>query len=411
MSKAEALAAVTATLHSLLKKVAGNNEEYVTVKPPSAARPDKNNDQLNIFLYNVRYNPAFRNEPMPGKAKNGEISYPPMPLILKYIITAYGKNDDDISAQEIMGRAMSILHDHPVLSNAELKHVAPEAELHEQAERIRITPDFLTLDDMSKLWSSFQSAEYRLSVGYEISVVLIDSTRSRKAPLPVLKRGEEDRGANVLSSFPPSLSGLRFPNQKPAAELGDTLILLGEHLTGENTTIRLQHPLLKEPVEIAPGSVQDGTEMTAILPNAVEAEGEWPAGFYLLSLVTKQDNTLKAKEWVSNQVAMPLAPKIISVQPQTASPGDITLTINCAPQIRKEQKAVLLFGDRIIPETSLVLPAEPVDRTELSFTVNEVITKSEPYTVRIRVDGVDSIPVDFSGGVPKFDSKQQVTIS
>ena len=215
MSSPESLAAITKTLQSLLRSVAGNNYDNVTVKPPSIARSDNASEQLNIFLYSVHYNPAFRNEAMPGRTKNGELSYPPMPLILKYLITAYGARDDDISGQQVMGNAMSILHDHPVLSRSELEDIKfgepPDSTgLHEQFERIRITPDTLTLDDMSKLWSSFQSAEYRLSVGYEVSVVLIESKRDGKAPLPVLKRGAKDRGAHVLPRPRPPLPGCVF---------------------------------------------------------------------------------------------------------------------------------------------------------------------------------------------------------
>jgi hypothetical protein len=33
------------------------------------------------------------------------------------------------------------------------------------------------------------------------------------------------------------------------------------------------------------------------------------------------------------------------------------------------------------------------------------------YTVRLRVDGADSIPVDFSGSVPAFAVDQQVAVA
>ncbi len=407
MSSPEALAAVTKALQNLLSGELGGAS--VTTKPPSVARNGETGDQLNIFLYSARHSPAFRNDPLPGKTKSGELAFPPLPLMLKYLITAYGKGDDDIYGQALLGKAMSILHDHPLLNRAEV-----DSGLDKQSERLRITPDPLTLDDMSKLWSSFQSAEYRLSAGYEVSVVLIDSKRSGKAPLPVLKRGEEDRGANVLPSLLPSLSSLRFPNQKPSAELDNAVILMGEHFPSEGIKIRFRHPLLGDPIDV-PASVQNENEMTVQLPDVSAAGDKWPVGFYTVCLMTEHSYpaALEPHQLESNQIPMSLVPKIISVQPQTASPGDITLTINCVPQIRKEQKTVLLFGNQIISEKQ---PANPIDRTTLIFPVKNVAAKpvppeTEPYTVRIRVDGVDSIPVDFSGGVPKFDPKQQVKVS
>ena len=50
---------------------------------------------------------------------------------------------------------------------------------------IRITLQPLSIDDISKLWAGFQM-QYRLSVAYEVAVVLIDSTRPTRAAPPVL---------------------------------------------------------------------------------------------------------------------------------------------------------------------------------------------------------------------------------
>jgi hypothetical protein len=41
---------------------------------------------------------------------------------------------------------------------------------------VRVTLQPLSLEEMSRLWSTFQT-QYRLSVAYEVSVVLIDSAR------------------------------------------------------------------------------------------------------------------------------------------------------------------------------------------------------------------------------------------
>ena len=68
-------------------------------------------------------------------------------------------------------------------------HLAPRELPHQRCgpAQIRITPEPLTVDEMSKLWSSFQK-EYRMSTAYQASVVLIESDRRARAPLPVLTR-------------------------------------------------------------------------------------------------------------------------------------------------------------------------------------------------------------------------------
>jgi hypothetical protein len=403
------MATVTATLQHLLANVVPGAS--VTTQPPSAARNGGSGEQINIFLYGTHYNTAFSNAPMPGETRRGEHAYPPMPLVLKYLITAYGANDDDISGQQLMGLAMSLLHDHPLIGPSDIVGITPDSNLHQQIERIRITPDVLTLDDMSKLWASFQSAEYRLSTGYEVSVVLIESTRAGRAPLPVLKRGEQDQGADVVTAPLALLTGLRFANQKPGAELGDIVTLLGERLSTEQTSVRLQHPRLADPIDIVPQASQSETEMVVQLPalaDDAELGFHWPAGFYTLSLLMQHPDT---PTWLSNVVAMPLAPHIETITPTTAPAGDVVLGIECLPQIKADQRVALLFSDQIITPDAVVTPADPTATTTLTFTVRNALARATPYVVRLRVDGVDSIPVDFSGAIPQFAANQQVTIT
>ncbi len=406
MSSPAALATVTATLQHLLSGVAAS----VTTQPPGTARSG-NGEQLNIFLYSTHYNTAFSNSPIPGKTRNGEHAYPPLPLVLNYMITAYGANDDDISGQQLMGQAMSTLHDHPLLGAPDISGITPDSNLQQQIERIRITPQVLTLDDMSKLWSSFQSAEYRLSTGYEVSVVLIESHRASRTPLPVLKRGADNQGPDVFAGPSPSLSGFRFANQKPSAELGDTLILLGSQLSSDDALVRFQHPLLDSPIDLQPSINRDSNEIAVQLPSLADDAtlgSIWPTGFYSLSLVIDPPGAPVRR---SNSLAMPLSPSIESINPVSAPAGDVVITLECLPQVGDEQRVELIFDERMVAPDSITTPANPAARTTLVFTVENATARVTPYVLRLRVDGVDSIPVDFSGATPQFASNQQVTIT
>ena len=410
MSSPAALATVTATLHHLLSNVAPG--ATVTTQPPSIARNGGGGDQINIFLYSTHYNAAFRNSPMPGQARNGENAPPPLPLVLKYLITAYGANDDDISGQQLMGLAMSILHDHPLLGRSDIEGITPDSNLHHQIERLRITPDPLSLDDMSKLWTSFQSAEYRLSTGYEVSVVLIESTRANTAPLPVLKRGDQDQGASVTAAPSPTIIGLRFPNQKPSAEFGNVVTILGKHLAGDEFVVRFQHALLDDPIDIQPEADRSQSEVNVKIPTLAddpELGAKWPAGFYTVSLLIQHPNM---PAWTSNQVSMPLSPIITSITPTNAPPGDVPLSIECLPRIRTNQQVRLLFGERTISPDSTNTPVDPTMPTTLTFTIENAVARDTPYIVRLRIDGADSIPVVFSeDNPPEFADNQKVTIT
>src|SRR5207245_2354500 len=95
-------------------------------------------------------------------------------LSLNYVITAYGEDDEDTRSHRILGRAMHVLNDFPLLGPTEIA----------QAERVRITPLALSTEEISKLWMIFQT-QYRISAAYQVSVVLIESSRGVKAAPPV----------------------------------------------------------------------------------------------------------------------------------------------------------------------------------------------------------------------------------
>ncbi len=408
MSTPEAIATVTAVLQHMLVQVTPGAD--ITTKPPGTARNNGNGNQLNLFLYATRVNTAFSNGPMPGQVSRGESGTPPLALILKYLITAYGANDDDISGQGLMGQAMSTLHDHPVMGPSDIEGIAPDSDLQNQIERLRITPDPLSLDDMSKLWNSFQT-EYRLSTGYEVSVVLIDSNRAGRAPLPVLRRGDQDKGADVSTAFPPVLSGLRFPNQKPGAELGDLVTILGRNMPVDNTMVRFRHALLDDFIERHPEGNRSQTEIQVKLPDQVEdpaVGSNWPAGFYTVSLVFQKPGT---RERETNEVALPLSPTIRRTSPDTVGAGPINLTIECLPRIRDGQGIALIFRDRVIPPVNITTPDDLAAPSEMAFSVENAEAREHPAALRLRIDGVDSIPVDFSGDTPQFADDQKVTVT
>src|SRR5690606_8349061 len=93
--------------------------------------------------------------------------------------------------------------------------------LADQVEWLKITPMFLGAEELSKLWTAMQ-ARYRPSMAYQVSVVLIESDQSARAPLPVLRRGADDRGPGALGGPgpPPAAAGAARAAITPAAPRG-----------------------------------------------------------------------------------------------------------------------------------------------------------------------------------------------
>lgn len=423
MSNALAIAAVTATLRNLLQQgldadVPGTD---VTTQPLDKARNNSNGNQVNLFLYQTAPNAAWRNMDMPRQVKPGETGQPPLPLNLYYLITAYGQNNDDVLGHRLLGRAMSILHDHPLLGAVEIEGALPGNDLHEQVERVRITPQPTSLDEMSKLWTTFQTP-YRISAAYQVSVVLVESTRPARTPLPVLTRGSvDDQGVipqpDLTPPFP-TLESVRPPSNQPSARLGDVLTLSGHHLDGDQQEVVLlfHHPRLEDPIEAAPLPGRTATEIRVELPDEPE---NWPAGFYTTAVGFKQDGEL---ERTSNELPFSLAPRILDITPNPAARDaseDVTLTVTCSPEVLLDpeqrllkQRAALLLGDREV----LAAPAPPAPGEEeepTTDTLECLVTEASPgeHSVRLRIDGVDSLLVDRSVVPPVFDESQKVTIT
>jgi hypothetical protein len=415
MSNALAVTAVTATLRNLLLAGLGNAFPggKVTTKPLDKAR-DANNavNQVNLFLYNVSYDAAWRNMDMPNLLKPNETGFPPLPLVLHYLITVYGENDDAQApvSHTLLGTAMRVLHDHPLLGAEEIKAALGGSDLGEQVERVRITPQPMSVDEMSKLWTTFQSS-YRISAAYQVSVVLIESERTAKTPLPVLTRGQDDSGVRSepdLTPVFPTLTAVTIQNKQPSARLGDTLTLEGFHLDGDTITAQFKHPRLANIVEVAPEAGGTSTKAVIKIPNG--APDKWASGVYTVSLLIKRAGE---QNRVTNELPFALAPLITSTPlplSVTRAPNNsATIKLTCAPPVLPEQRAMLLLSDA--DARQITAEPHPAATGSLTFIVAKAPLSAAGFYIRLRVDGVDSLLVaNYEAKPPAFDENQKVKI-
>jgi len=121
---------------------------------------------------------------------------------------------------------------------------------------------------------------------------------------------------------------------------------------------------------------------------------------------------------VTNAVPIALAPSIAIGAPPTPPSfhaGD-TATLTCAPRLVAQQASgvLVLFGSQSITPASVVTPsanaAELLKPTTVTFIIPTVAAGS--YIIRLRVDGVDSLPITLGGSPPSlsFDNTQKVTV-
>ncbi|MDE2372538.1 MAG: DUF4255 domain-containing protein [Burkholderiales bacterium] len=439
MSNALAIAAVTATLKDLLNNglldhdLSAIGSYSVTAQPPDRITTGSTEgNQLNVFLYQVTPNLGWRNAGMPSRdAAGARLSNPPLALDLHYLITAYGAQD--MNAEVLLGFAMQLLHETPVISRAQLRTVLANPspvdgtllpglfgtlsaiDLADQIELVKITPNFLSSEELSKLWTAMQ-ARYRPSMAYQVSVVLIEAGGAARSAPPVLQRGPGDSGPQAQALPPPVLQAVRNPLSPllPALRLGDAVQLAGQALARDGTldaVFSCERLGLVNTLATRPGaSARERLAQLPTPPQDAAAMAAWAAGVYTVTLRVQESGR---PAWTTNGVPVAIAPSISAAPLTAAAQTGFTLTVSCTPRIAplQEPGVRLLFGDAEIAPASLSTPADPTQPTTLTFAIPPQGAGS--YLLRLRVDGIDSLPIVATGLPPvfSFDPAQRVTVS
>ena len=440
MSGALAIAGVTAALKDLLNDGLLNHDLSslgsftVTAQAPDRINTGNNETNLlNVFLYQVTPNLGWRNADLPSRDGRGQrITNPPLALDLHYLVTAYGTQD--MNAEILLGYAMQLLHETPVLTRQQLRAVlgAPSPvdgstvpgifgtlsaeDLADQLELVKIAPNYLSSEELSKLWTAMQ-ARYRPSMAYMVSVVLIQAQAAAKAAPPVLQRGAGDRGPQSQASAPPVLLAVRNPVSPllPALQQGDDLVFAGTGLTGEaNLTAVFTNDRLEVVNELPLAAGGTANERRGHLPAPGElaaAMDDWAAGAYGVAL---RVDTAGKPRWTTNSVPVVISPRITATPMAVAAGAPFALAVTCAPRLRGLQEPgvrLLLGNTELLPTLPVVTPADTTQPSTINFDVPALEAGS--YLLRLRVDGVDSLPVRVSGSPPVFgfDPAQQVVVS
>ncbi len=437
MSNALAIAAVTAVLKDLLNNGVIDHQLSGTVGEVtvSSLPPDRilvegqaETSRVNLFMYRVTPNQGWRNANLPSRDSIGNrTTNPPLALDLHYLLSTYGASE--FHAEILLGYAMQMLHETPILTRDAIRRtLAPASpvsgsilpppldalvasELAEQVEQIRITPDTLSLDDLSRLWTAVQS-HYRPTVAYQASVVLIESRRSTRAALPV---ANDRRHLYVLPfRFPVIDDVVNAASDRTPIAVGSTLAIRGHDLIGDSTFVNLHG------VDITPAA-------DAMTPERIEIPltSPLPAGLYagvkgvqVVLRIPMGDPAVDHRGFESNAAAFVLRPTITNGPVVGAADilglvstsetmegvvvqlraGQLRLTFN--PHVGRDQRVTLLLNEiNVMPgaithafsfnaPTSNGLAPGVVDTDVIAIAFVRVVVGT--YVVRVQVDGAES---------------------
>lgn len=445
MSSALAIASVTHVLKDLLNNglidhdlssTLGN--VMVTALPPDridTTSPDQQS-RLNLYMYRVTPNQGWRNVGLPSRDGPGErLANPPLALDLHYLLTAYGANE--LHTEILLGYGMQLLHETPALARDAIRRslspqttvpgggLPPElqalhtSELAEQIEQIKMTPESLSTEEISKLWAAFQ-AKYRPSSAYQAAVVLIESQKSTKSALPVRARKIYTmpfRQPVIEKIMSQAISGGPIVENQQILE-GYNLVIAGKQLRGDALLVNVGG------IEVTPaiGDIND-TQIIFPLPAALNAGVQ---GVQVVHQKLMGSPPLPHRGVESNVEAFVLSPRIETINVSNVQAtgnnlhsADLNLTVK--PAVGNKQRVVLLLNEYSSGPLSPPVTTPPLS---YSFSAPPMAVLSPPaptenitipisgvsagtYLARIQVDGAESpLGTDSAG---RYDSPQ-VTI-
>ena len=420
MSTALAIAATTRVLGSVilqgiqsaesatpgLSGILGSAPAMTSRAPDQLETGDAEVAQLSLFLYHVTYNQGWREVGLPSRNGSGAgIDRPPLALDLHYLLIAYGNSE--YVPQILLGLGMQALHETPFLYRQQIINVftgpalnqvdtaLATANLADQIEMIKVTPEPLSVEDLSKLWTAF-GGKFRPAAGFEATVVLIESTAPVQAALPVLSRNLQ-----VLQLLQPSITAVSPLYLPWASSL--SLTLTGTNLTGPGTEVVFDNNPGAPQTAQAPGPGGGGISVTV---------PPLPAGLNTLRVVQQVAvGAPPPKTVVESNVSLFYLQPVIQQPPTagTAAAGVTPVTVQLEPALESTQRVQLLLNELAPPAgaapLSFTFDADPSQIAADSVTFGTFGTRPGAYLVRVRVDGAESIlqtdPVthDYSGPV------------
>jgi hypothetical protein len=424
MSNFLAIATVTAALGQTLRSAIETDVPgaSVTTLRPDTAGGGIPTTRVNLYLYQVTPNAAWRSADLPTRNSGGQlVQRPQVAVDLHYLLSFYG-DEGQLEPQRLLGSVVRTLHARPVLTRPMIRSTVANpaffflaaSNLDEAIELVKFTPLSLSLEELSKLWSVFFQTAYTLSIAYQGTVVLIESEATPRAALPV-----RARNLYVVPFRQPVIDQvLSQAGADQPIVIGSTLSIRGQRLRGELTSIRLggievtpesQHV---SDTEISlPLTVQPASPPLASPPPSGGALRAGVQGVQVVHQLLMGTPPELHRGVESNVAAFVLRPTIAApiavanVQGTGDAPRSADITVQVEPPIGGSQQLVLLLHEHHSESPtaySFVVAARNADADAIAIPVSGV--RARDYLVRVQVDGAESpLTVDTDPDSPTFN--------
>ncbi len=450
MSNFLAIATVTAALKELLysnaiKDVDG--ADVLTMQPDNAAKAAGGNPRINLYLYQVTPNAAWRNADLQTRRADGTLYQRSLAALdLHYMISFYG-DETELVAHRLLGSVVRTLHAEPQLTRERIRTtidnpsfssflMAPGKEpsnLADQVELVKFSPMHLSLEEFAKIWSVMYQISYVLSVAYQGTVVLIEGDGIPQSPLPVQERKVFAVPFNqpAIEQIAAKLDGSTAVDPYSPITTDNTIVIQGKRLQGgAGTLVQIAG------IEVVPDAknvsdmqitlplttsitLPDGTQTPLTNKLRAGVQGVQVVQRSQMGMDKDQDQPNWHRGVESNVAAFVLRPKFANT-PDTSVAGEVTVTLT--PVVSRKQRVVLLLNELAArPAQSPNLPprsqtysfdADPKVQTwkdqsgavvtdparfsgddttdTIKFSVPGVVPGPSIYLIRVQVDGAES---------------------
>lgn len=442
MSNPWAIAAVTAVMRHALRQqldaaASGgiiHDADVIALPPDRVQIGTDQPSRLNLFLYEITHNAALSNDRLPVRSGDRTlVNVPQLALRLRYLLIACGAVD--FENEILLAHGLQTFNKTPVFPRQALRAVLDPAQpegsgippqafreqavaVAEQFELLKVTPVFLPYDEMSKIWTGLQSP-YRPSLVFEVTAVIVEEPAPVSRALPVLRRGDADRGwdarASLLSAAP-VLLGVLPPEGQPAVLPTAALVLVGDGFSGSGLRVRFRQDRLGHSFEVNGAAITrtPATHTLSVDLGAATIEGTataapWAAGLYSVEVALIPLG--RPGEAFSNRQSVAIAPAFVTAGGNAPSAvvngdGEIVITLHSSPPVRARQTATLVVGGFEFP------PLTPDADAAISVFTASVPAelRGATHPLRLRVDGVDSLFIDRSVNPPAFAAGHSISI-
>ena len=168
MSVSTVISDVTETLQELLRNEQRplNSFDISLESPADETIVPSMRPKVNLFLFRVAENPFAKNRQWQSVGAD-ILQYPPLALNLFYVVTPFA--EDKLDEHRVLGEAMRIFYDNAIVEPPLLM-----GSLEFSNEELKIDLCQFSIEEHTRIWNAFNKP-YRLSVCYEIRIIMIDS--------------------------------------------------------------------------------------------------------------------------------------------------------------------------------------------------------------------------------------------